>query len=211
MKGSLIIISSPSGGGKGTLISELRFAMPDITYSISYTTRAIRGGEENGREYFFIEKNEFERRIGEGEFLEYAEVHGNLYGTSVAQVEKVMATGKDVLLEIDVQGATILHDRVPDAVSIFILPPSFPILQTRLTLRATESSGDLRLRLTNSFNEVREYKNFKYFVVNDDLAKATDDLRTIIRAERLKTIRQSDEIRVILDGFDASMHQFQGE
>lgn len=211
MKGNLIIISSPSGGGKGTLIKEVRFAMPDITYSISYTTRAIREGEENGREYFFIEKGEFERRIGEGEFLEYAEVHGNLYGTSLAQVEKVMATGKDVLLEIDVQGAAILHDKVPDAVSIFILPPSFPILQTRLTLRATESSGDLRLRLTNSFNEVREYKKFKYFVVNDDLAKATDDLRTIIRAERLKTIRQSDEIRVILDGFDASMHQFQGE
>lgn len=211
MKGNLIIISSPSGGGKGTLINEVRFAMPDITYSISYTTRAIREGEENGREYFFIEKGEFERRIGEGEFLEYAEVHGNLYGTSLAQVEKVMATGKDVLLEIDVQGAAILHDKVPDAVSIFILPPSFPILQTRLTLRATESSGDLRLRLTNSFNEVREYKKFKYFVVNDDLAKATDDLRTIIRAERLKTIRQSDEIRVILDGFDASMHQFQGE
>ncbi len=211
MKGNLIIISSPSGGGKGTLINEVRFAMPDITYSISYTTRAIRGGEENGREYFFIEKGEFERRIGEGEFLEYAEVHGNLYGTSLAQVEKVMATGKDVLLEIDVQGAAILHDKVPDAVSIFILPPSFPILQTRLTLRATESSGDLRLRLTNSFNEVREYKKFKYFVINDDLAKATDDLRTIIRAERLKTIRQSDEIRVILDGFDASMHQFQGE
>ena len=211
MKGNLIIISSPSGGGKGTLIKEVRFAMPDITYSISYTTRAIREGEENGREYFFIEKGEFERRIGEGEFLEYAEVHGNLYGTSLAQVEKVMATGKDVLLEIDVQGAAILHDKVPDAVSIFILPPSFPILQTRLTLRATESSGDLRLRLTNSFNEVREYKKFKYFVVNDDLAKATDDLRTIIRAERLKTIRQSDEIRAILDGFDASMHQFQGE
>lgn len=211
MIGSLIIISSPSGGGKGTLINELRFAMPDITYSISYTTRPIRGGEENGREYFFIEKGEFERRIGEGEFLEYAEVHGNLYGTSLAQVEKVMATGKDVLLEIDVQGAAILHDKVPDAVSIFILPPSFPILQSRLTLRATESSGDLRLRLTNSFNEVREYKKFKYFVVNDDLAKATGDLRTIIRAERLKTIRQTDEICVILDGFDASMHQFQGE
>ena len=211
MKGNLIIISSPSGGGKGTLINELRFALPDITYSISYTTRAIRDGEENGREYFFIEKDEFERRIGDGEFLEYAEVHGNLYGTSLAQVEKVMATGKDVLLEIDVQGAAILHDKVPDAVSIFILPPSFPILRSRLTLRATESSCDLRLRLTNSFNEVREYEKFKYFVVNDDLAKATNDLRTIIRAERLKTIRQADEIRVILDGFDASMHQFQGE
>ena len=211
MKGNLIIISSPSGGGKGTLIKEVRRTVSDIMYSVSYTTRPIRDGEENGREYFFVDRSEFERLIAENEFLEYAEVHGNLYGTSLAQVEKVMATGKDVLLEIDVQGAAILHDRVPDAVSIFILPPSFPVLRTRLTLRATESSGDLQLRLVNSFREVGEYERFKYVVVNDDLAKTADDLRTIIRAERLKTIRQSDEIRVILVGFDASMHQFQGE
>ncbi len=211
MKGNLIIISSPSGGGKGTLIKEVRRTVSDIMYSVSYTTRPIRDGEENGREYFFVDRATFERLIAENEFLEYAEVHGNLYGTSLAQVEKVMATGKDVLLEIDVQGAAILHDKVPDAVSIFILPPSFPVLRTRLTLRATESSGDLQLRLVNSFREVGEYERFKYVVVNDDLAKTADDLRTIIRAERLKTIRQSDEIRVILIGFDASMHQFQGE
>ena len=211
MKGNLIIISSPSGGGKGTLIKEVRRTVSDIMYSVSYTTRPIRDGEENGREYFFVDRATFERLIAENEFLEYAEVHGNLYGTSLAQVEKVMATGKDVLLEIDVQGAAILHDKVPDAVSIFILPPSFPVLRTRLTLRATESSGDLQLRLVNSFREVGEYERFKYVVVNDDLAKTADDLRTIIRAERLKTIRQSDEIRVILIGFDASMHQFQGD
>lgn len=211
MKGNLIIISSPSGGGKGTLIKEVRRTLPDIMYSVSYTTRPIRDGEENGHEYFFVDRAEFERLIAQNEFLEYAEVHGNLYGTSRAQVEKVMASGKDVLIEIDVQGAAILHDKVPDAVSIFILPPSFPVLRTRLTLRATESSGDLQLRLVNSFREVGEYERFKYVVVNDDLAKTADDLRTIIRAERLKTIRQSDEIRVILVGFDASMHQFQGE
>ena len=211
MKGNLIIISSPSGGGKGTLIKEVRRTLPDIMYSVSYTTRPIRDGEENGHEYFFVDRAEFERLIAQNEFLEYAEVHGNLYGTSRAQVEKVMASGKDVLIEIDVQGAAILHDKVPDAVSIFILPPSFPVLRTRLTLRATESSGDLQLRLVNSFREVGEYERFKYVVVNDDLAKTADDLRTIIRAERLKTIRQSDEIRVILVGFDASLHQFQGE
>ena len=211
MTGNLIIISSPSGGGKGTLIKEVLRSVPDLTYSISYTTRSIRDGEDDGREYFFVSKEDFEHRQTEGEFLEYALVHGNYYGTSRTQVERVMDSGKDVLLEIDVQGASILHEKMPDAVSIFILPPSFPVLQSRLTLRATESSGDLRIRLTNSFSEVREYETFKYVVLNEDIAVAANDLRTIIRAERLKTVRQMDTIRGILDGFDVTKHQLPGE
>lgn len=211
MTGNLIIISSPSGGGKGTLIKEVLRSVPDLTYSISYTTRSIRDGEEDGREYFFVSKEDFEHRQTEGEFLEYALVHGNYYGTSLTQVERVMDSGKDVLLEIDVQGSSILHEKMPDAVSIFILPPSFPVLQSRLTLRATESSGDLRIRLTNSFSEVREYEAFKYVVLNEDIAVAANDLRTIIRAERLKTVRQMDTIRGILDGFDVTKHQLPGE
>ena len=211
MTGNLIIISSPSGGGKGTLIKEVLRSVPDLTYSISYTTRSIRDGEDDGREYFFVSKEDFEHRQTEGEFLEYALVHGNYYGTSRTQVERVMDSGKDVLLEIDVQGSSILHEKMPDAVSIFILPPSFPVLQSRLTLRATESSGDLRIRLTNSFSEVREYETFKYVVLNEDIAVAANDLRTIIRAERLKTVRQMDTIRGILDGFDVTKHQLPGE
>lgn len=211
MKGNLIIISSPSGGGKGTLIRELLNTTPNITFSVSYTTRQMRDGEEDGREYHFVDRPEFEKLIERGEFIEYAEVHGNLYGTSINQIKSVTDTGKDVLLEIDVQGASILYDKVPDAVSIFILPPSFPTLRTRLTLRATESSGDLKVRLQNSFHEVLEYEKFRFLVINDDLNKAVDDLRTIICAERHRTDRQLDEIRGILDGFDAEKHRFEGE
>lgn len=193
------------------MIKEVLASMPDITYSVSYTTRAIRAGEEDGREYFFISKNDFEHRRDEGEFLEYALVHGNYYGTSRAQVERVMESGRDVLLEIDVQGAAILHKEMPQAVSIFILPPSFPVLRSRLTLRATESSGDLRIRLGNSFSEVLQYQQFTYVVVNEDLNTAVNDLKTIIRAERLRTDRQLDVINGILDSFDATKHQLSGE
>ncbi|MBX3292899.1 MAG: guanylate kinase [Acidobacteria bacterium] len=208
MKGGLIIISSPSGGGKGTLIREVLRTTPGITFSVSYTTRAMREGEQNGREYIFVSRAEFVELINKGEFLEYAEVHGNLYGTSRTQIQQVMDSGTDVLLEIDVQGARILNSAAPDAISIFILPPSFPVLQTRLTLRATESSGDLQLRLKNSFEEVRAYDLFKYVIVNDDLNHAVEDLRTIIKAERLLRDRQIDEIQSILDGFDASYRRF---
>ena len=137
-------------------------------------------------------------------------VHGNYYGTSLRQVEDVMKSGRDVLLEVDVQGAAILKKK-PNAVSIFILPPSFPVLRSRLTLRATESSGDLQLRLKNSFAEVLEYVKFGYLVVNEDLNTAANDLRTIIRAERLRTDRQEGVINGILDSFDASKHQLTGE
>jgi len=211
MKGNLIIISSPSGGGKGTLIREILRSMNDITFSISYTTRPMRAGEEHGREYFFVDRPEFERLISEGEFIEYAEVHGNLYGTSREQVAKIVESGRDVLIEIDVQGALILGEKVPDAVSIFILPPSFPTLRTRLTMRATESSGDLQVRLRNSFDEVMQYNKFRFLIINDDLTRAVNDLRTVINSERHRTDRQEAEIRGILDGFDAELHQFAGE
>src|SRR5437868_10040439 len=129
MKGSLIIISSPSGGGKGTLIKEVRAMLPDLGYSVSHTTRPQRFGEESGREYFFVTKEDFERRIKGGDFLEYAEVHGNLYGTSIAESEKVFRTGKDLIVEVDVQGAIQIMDRLKgETISIFILPPSFDVL-----------------------------------------------------------------------------------
>src|SRR5438309_1563607 len=156
MKGSLIIISSPSGGGKGTLIKEVLNSLPEVTFSVSYTTRPMRAGEEHGREYFFVSADDFEHRRSGGEFLEYAEVHGNFYGTSKSQIDQIIATGKDVILEIDVQGANLILERIPDIVSIFILPPSFPVLSSRLTRRATESQEQLNLRLRNAFAEVKE-------------------------------------------------------
>ncbi len=201
MKGNLIIISSPSGGGKGTLIREILKIVPRIGYSISYSTRAMRVGEENGKDYFFISKNEFLDLIGQSEFLEYAEVHGNFYGTALTQVNRQISKGFDVILEIDVQGAEIILKKMPEALSIFILPPSYEVLRERLTARNTESEADLVLRLKNSFDEVKEFKNFDYIVINDEIVRTTNDLQTVILAERLKRDRQSDAIQGILDSF----------
>ena len=211
MKGNLIIISSPSGGGKGTLIKEILKTTPGIGYSVSYTTRTAREGEENGQDYFFISYQEFSDLIKQDEFLEYAEVHGNFYGTSKTRVNSEIENGRDVILEIDVQGADNIIKGFPDAVSIFILPPSFEVLKERLTARATETSENLNLRLKNSFGEVQKYKEFGYVVVNDEKEKATNDLRNIILAERLKRVRQTGAIQGILDSFDISKFKTLGD
>ena len=204
MKGNLIIISSPSGGGKGTLIKEILKTTADIGYSVSYTTRTPREGETDGRDYLFVSYREFSDLIKQDEFLEYAEVHGNFYGTSKTRVDHEIENGRDVILEIDVQGAGNIVKNFPEAVSIFILPPSFEILRERLTARATETNENLALRLKNSFSEVQKYKEFQYIVINDDKEQATRDLQTIILAERLKRVRQTVTIQGILDSFDIS-------
>lgn len=204
MKGNLIIISSPSGGGKGTLIKEILKIVPNIGYSVSYTTRQMRDGEENGRDYFFVSRAEFSGLIEKEEFLEFAEVHGNLYGTSIKQIEKEISNGNDVILEIDVQGAESVRRKMPDSVGIFILPPSFEVLRNRLISRATEKREDLSLRLRNSIKEVRQYEYFDYVVINDEVTRATADLQNIISAERLKRNRQTDTVQGILDSFDMS-------
>lgn len=204
MKGTLIIISSPSGGGKGTLIKELLATVPHLGYSVSLTTRAPRPGEENGREYHFVTAEEFQSEISDGGFLEYAEVHGNLYGTSLKLIDKITSTGDDVILEIDVQGADSVMAKVPDSVSIFIMPPSFETLRARLIARATEQISDLELRLRNSLDEVREYTHFNYVVVNDQIDAASQKLAAIIIAERQKRYRQAERIQGILDSFERS-------
>lgn len=204
MKGNLIIISSPSGGGKGTLIKEVLEAVPDLGYSVSWTTRAPRFGEEEGRHYHFVSKEEFEREIAEGGFLEYAEVHGNMYGTSKRRIEKIMEAGRDVILEIDVQGADLVMEKAPDAVTIFILPPSFETMRARLIARATEGSSDLDLRLRNSHYEVAQYSKFQYVVINDELGLAARKLASIIIAERQLRDRQEGAIQGILDSFERS-------
>jgi guanylate kinase len=202
MQGILFIISSPSGGGKGTLIREVLRTVPNIGYSISFTTRAIREGEENGVHYNFISHTEFENLIKQGEFLEFAEVHGNYYGTSRTQVEKETLAGCDIILEIDVQGANSIRERVSDAVGVFILPPSFEVLRERLTARNTESEADLKLRLKNSRGEVQEYEKFDYVIINDEITKAVTDLQSVIYGERCKRIRQTEAVEKILDTFE---------
>ena len=204
MKGNLIIISSPSGGGKGTLIKRILQILPNIGYSVSFTTREMRVGETDGVDYFFVSRAEFEKLIENGALLEYAEVHDNFYGTSIEQVKAQIEAGHDVILEIDVQGADSVLAKIPEAVSIFILPPSYEVLAARLTARATEKVEHLALRLGNSFGEVSRYTEFTYVVVNDEVEKATADLQTIILAERLRRDRQTTVIKAILDSFDES-------
>jgi guanylate kinase len=202
MKGNLIIISSPSGGGKGTLIRELLDTVPEVGYSVSLTTRPPRFGEENGKHYHFVSKAEFEAYRAEGGFLEFAEVHGNLYGTSIEQIERMTKAGKDVILEIDVQGAASVLDKMPEAVSIFILPPSFEVLKARLTARATEGGNDLELRLKNSLAEVMQFSRFGYLVINDEVPHAARELAAIVVAERQRPHRQGELIQGILDSFE---------
>ncbi len=211
MKGNLIIISSPSGGGKGTLIKEVLKTTSNIGYSVSYTTRAMREGEVNERDYYFVSTEVFENLIEQNEFLEFAKVHGNFYGTSKTRVNLEIDKGRDIILEIDVQGAENVMKDFPDAVSIFIMPPSFQILSERLIARATETNETLAIRLRNSFDEVQKYKEFQYIVINVDRFKATGDLQTIILAERLKRDRQTEAIQVILDSFDISKFNTVGD
>ncbi len=204
MRGSLIIISSPSGGGKGTLIKEVLKTLPDIGYSVSYTTRAPRPGEFHGKDYFFVSNEAFTKLIENDEFLEYAAVHDNFYGTSINQVYQEIHHGRDVILEIDVQGAAHIRRKLPESVAIFIMPPSFEILRQRLTARATETHENLSLRLKNSIDEIRQYENFDYVVVNEQVSSAVENLKTIILAERQKRIRQTIVIQGILDSFDTA-------
>lgn len=211
MKGNLIVISSPSGGGKGTLIKEILRVVPDIGYSISFTTRQMRAGETDGKDYFFVTREEFENLKQQNEFLEYAEVHGNFYATSLKQVKAEIENGRDVILEIDVQGAATVRKILPEALSIFILPPSFEVLRDRLVNRATEKKEDLQKRLQNSFGEVSRFGEFEYVVINNEVKRATADLRMIILAERLKRVRQTETIKVILDSFEMSKKESTGD
>ena len=184
------------------MIKEILKIVPKIGYSVSFTTREMRDGEENGRDYFFVSRAEFKKLIEAGEFLEYAEVHGNFYGTSIKQITTELESGHDIILEIDVQGAESVLEKISDAVSIFILPPSYQVLEKRLRARATEKQEDLSLRLNNSFEEVGKFSMFEYIVINDLVSEAVGEIQAIIQAERLKRIRQTDTIQGILGSFD---------
>lgn len=199
--GMLIVVSSPSGGGKGTLIDRVLKTVPGVSYSVSYTTRAPRHGEQNGREYFFVSTAEFEAMLARGELLEWANVYGYLYGTSRAQVEKERAAGHDIILEIDVQGAANIRHLFADEVSVFILPPSFALLRQRLVARGTDSPADLERRLRGAPAEVEQYKDFQYVILNDDINRASAQLASVIYAERARRQRQEDRLKGALSDF----------
>jgi len=197
----LIVVSSPSGGGKGTLIDRVLQTVPGVSYSVSYTTRAPRAGEQDGREYSFVSRNAFEEMTGRGDFLEWANVYGHLYGTSRSQVEREREAGRDIILEIDVQGAETIRSLAPDAVTVFILPPSFELLKNRLVARGTDSPGDLERRLRGAPAEVEQYKNFQYVILNDDMNRASAQLASVIYAERARRERQESQSRGALEDF----------
>ena len=201
MTGNLIIVSAPSGAGKTTLVANVLKQVDRLVSSVSYTARTARRGEEPGSHYHFVARSEFEAMIGRGEFLEWAEVHGNLYGTSRRVVEDLRATGADVILTIDVQGAANARRAFPEAVSIFILPPSYQALVERLEARGANHEDDLRLRLRNAHHELEQYRNFDYLVVNDDVARATRELASIILAERCRRQRRAALAEQILQTF----------
>lgn len=200
-RGMLVVVSSPSGGGKGTLIRRALKNVPNLGYSVSFTTRAPREGEINGRHYFFVAEEKFRGMIEAGEFLEWACVHGNLYGTALTQVERERAAGHDIILEIDVQGAASVRRLAQDAISVFILPPSFEVLKARLSARGTEREDELNLRLRNSVGEVEQYSEFQYVVINDDAERAAGLLASIIYAERARRERQEEAARLVLASF----------
>ena len=199
--GMLIVVSSPSGGGKGTLIDRVLKTVPGVSYSISYTTRAPRPSEQNGREYFFVSAAQFEAMRGRGELLEWANVYGYLYGTSRAQVERERAAGHDIILEIDVQGAASIRQLVADEVTVFILPPSFELLHKRLVARGTDSPADLERRLRGAPAEVEQYKDFQYVILNDDINRASAQLAAVIYAERARRERQAGRLKDTLVDF----------
>ena len=183
--GSLFILSAPSGAGKTTLRQALLNQISDLLYSVSYTTRKPREGEQNGADYYFITKNEFEKGIAANRWAEWADVHGNYYGTSAVFLNRKLAAGKDVLLDIDVQGASQLTKRYPDSITIFITPPSFAVLEERLQSRATDSDATIRLRLKNAKAEMALKKMYRHIVINDQLADAIVELVSIINHYRV--------------------------
>jgi guanylate kinase len=190
-RGSILVISAPSGAGKSTLVRRLIASLPDLAFSVSHTTRPRREGEKEGRDYFFVTRRHFETMIAADEFIEWAEVFGHLYGTSKAQLGRILADGHDVLLDIDVQGHQQVRKRLPDALSVFILPPSFGELERRLTARHSDSPQDVERRLAAARREICHWPEYDYLVVNDRLPRATQALRAIVQAGRVRRDTQA--------------------
>jgi guanylate kinase len=188
--GNLLVVSAPSGAGKSSLVKALIQTDAQVRPSISHTTRAPRGQEQDGREYFFISDAQFDAMVAGNRFLESARVHGNRYGTSRAGIETSLAAGFDVMLEIDWQGALQIRQRFADAVLIFVLPPSLDELRARLTQRGEDAPETIALRLQNAEQELAQTGHFDYVIINDSFERALSDLQTIVRAQRLRYAAQ---------------------
>jgi guanylate kinase len=182
--GQLFILSAPSGGGKTTLCRAVLKHFPDMLYSVSFTTRSPRGDEKDGRDYFFITKDEFEKGIASGRWVEWAKVHGNYYGTEARFLNDNLAAGRDILLDIDVEGTRQVLQRYPDCIAIFILPPSLEVLKQRLESRGTENDQSLALRIQNAAQEIAQKDIYRHQLVNDRLADTVAELISLIESYR---------------------------
>ncbi|WP_248799147.1 guanylate kinase [Pseudomonas sp. MWU13-2105] len=196
--GTLYIISAPSGAGKTSLVKALIDAEPQIRVSVSHTTRAMRPGEANGVNYHFVDRAEFVRMVEHGDFLEQAEVFGNLYGTSQSHLQQTLDEGHDLILEIDWQGAEQVRRQMPAARSIFILPPSQQALRQRLTNRGQDSDAIIEGRMREAVSEMSHYVEYDFLIINDDFAHALDDLKAIFRANRLQQRPQQQHFSQLL-------------
>lgn len=204
MSGNLYIVSAPSGSGKTTLLRHLIADFENLIFSISYTTRPPRAGEKDGVDYFFIDREEFLRMVGVEAFLEWAEYQGNLYGTSRVFVEDKVRAGCHVLLDIDVQGARQVREQVRDAVTVFLLPPSYAELERRLRERGVQDDETIRMRLAIARQEITRYRDYDYIVVNDKLDESVILLGAIVRADSARPERQDARIRDIIRSFGGS-------
>jgi len=199
--GSLFIISAPSGAGKTSLVKAMLQSGVDLSLSVSYTTRPARSEEVEGRDYFFISRDDFEERRRNDDFLESALIYGNYYGTSKKWINEALGAGRDVLLEIDSQGARQVRRIFPQAITLFVLPPSLEVLESRLRSRAQDSDEVIERRLASAREEVGHVSEYDYVIINDTLDRALHDLKCIVQAERLKTAKQLVRHRDLLEQF----------
>ena len=193
-KGLLLVVSGPSGAGKGTICKALLNKNDQIKLSVSATTRKPRNGEVHGVNYFFIEKEEFTKMIENGQFLEYAQIYDNFYGTPKAAIIECLEKGQDVILEIEMQGARQIKEVYPEGVFIFVLPPSLEELKSRIVGRGTETQEEIEKRFSCAFEEINQIVNYDYFIVNEDIEKSVSDVEAIICAEKNKVTRYKNNI-----------------
>ncbi len=200
----MIVVSAPSGAGKTTVLARVLRELPGIRFSVSHTTRAPRAGERNGIDYHFVDSATFAHLRDAGRLLEWAEVHGNLYGTGVAELERAQAEGTDVLLDIDVQGADQVRARVQGAVTVFVLPPSYATLERRLRGRAQDGEETIRSRLAVASREIGDFEKYDYVVVNEDLEACVEELKCIVRAARCRVALVAERARAIEKTFETA-------
>jgi len=200
-RGCLFIVSGPSGSGKSAIADSVLKSSQNLKFSISYTTRAPRGNERDGVEYHFVSKEKFDCLIRSNALIEWAQVYGNYYGTEEKSVNDLLAQGLDVLLDVDVQGATTIRSKRPDSVSVFIMPPSYKVLRERLESRKMDKQYVIEQRLRISCDEIMRYKDFDYLIINDELSRSTDELRAIISGSHCRMEVRSESARRVLETF----------